>query len=483
MTHATDGEGLMLRLPHRLARPVIPASVTVARTGPTGVGSVDPVVTITDGGETTVHTRCDPAGVEAIASAIEDGGLPRDGADAVIEHDPDAPAFPAVDLPGLGDRQVLAGSGWRRPADPADHTAAGGFVDAEESAVWELGVQGRGWGDWCRDEPLDPTWERARDAEGSPTIVVNAHGSAADALLLESVPFEVLEGANAAAVALDADGVIIYASTDDERALERTREAVAAYPQPAAPMDVVGGPPAYRAAEPTMAIEAIEGNHRLEARLRPPGPETVGLHGQPTLVHTARTLAHLALGIRGDTPKTRLVTVTGDVDDAATVELPPSATLEDALAAAEVEGYKAACVGGRFGGVTDSLDVAATPERLSAAGLGTEGSVEILGEDRCIVHFVGERADFAADTNCGRCVPCREGTTQLGALLGNVHDGDYRPSKLQELQRVMERTSICTFGVDAGRPVRTAMESFESAFEAHAAGRCPTGACQPAVEP
>ncbi|PSP45583.1 hypothetical protein BRC69_05375, partial [Halobacteriales archaeon QH_6_66_25] len=124
----------------------------------------------------------------------------------------------------------------------------------------------------------------------------------------------------------------------------------------------------------------------------------------------------------------------------------------------------------RPGGVDDSRPVV-------DAGLGTEGVVELLGEDRCVVKFVGDRAQFAADTNCGRCVPCREGTTQLAELLRDLYDGRYRRDGIEELIGVMERSSICTFGVDAGRPTRTAMTEFESEFHAHADGRCPAGSC------
>jgi len=481
MTAITARKGVILRTPTEVPDPEVPDGVTAATVGPTGVGAVDPLVTVTEGGRTTLHTGCAPEETRAIADAAGDG-LPTDRADAVVEYDPDEVRFPATDLPGFEhDRRVLAGCGWRRPASADDHEAAGGFADADEA--WNVAdeVRGRGWGDWSQDAPLAGTWEAARDAEGSVAVVVNAHGSVADALLLSSVPFEVLEGADVAAETLGADAVVVYVSGADERALQRARAAAEAYPDPAAPMDVVAGPPDYRAAEPTMAIEAIEGNHRLEARLRPPGPEEVGLHGRPTLVHTARTFAHLAVGLREGTADSRLVTLTGDVDAPATVELPESDHIATALDAAGADGYKAACVGGRFGGLTSTLEVAPDPETLADSGLGTEGTVEILGDGRCIVEFVGQRARFAAEENCGRCVPCREGTTQLADLLGEVYDGEYERETLTELQRVMRTTSICEFGVTAGRPTRTAMENFETEFEAHADGRCPAGVCMEAT--
>ncbi|PHQ47427.1 hypothetical protein DJ68_01915 [Halorubrum sp. C3] len=177
------------------------------------------------------------------------------------------------------------------------------------------------------------------------------------------------------------------------------------------------------------------------------------------------------------------MTVTGDVADPVTVEVPDSETLETVVGAADVRGeFKAASVGGRFGGVTDDLDVAVAPSDLAANDLGSEGVVRVLADDRCLVEFVGQRAQFAADENCGRCVPCREGTTQLAGLLRDVYDGGYDPAAIEELIDVMETSSICAFGVQAGRPTRTALSAFESEFEAHADGRCPAGSCLEPLE-
>ncbi len=459
-------------------------------TGPTGVPALEPLVAVTRDGETALHARCSPAEMESIAAKPNDptAGDP----DAVVEHAPDPATLPATGsgLPGLdlGSRVVLGACGWRRPTATEDHEAAGGFLDPDPAAVLDAGADllGRGWGDLCQDAPLAGVWETARDADGDAAVVLNAHGDAADRLLLESAPFEALDGAAAVAGTVDADRIVVYASTADERTLATAREAAREYPDPPAPIDVVAGPAEYRAAEPTMAIEAIEGNHRLEARISPPGPESVGLFEAPTVVHTARTTAHLAAALRaddGDAGTTRTVTVTGDVEAPATVELAPGATVEDALAAVTVDGtFKAACVGGRFGGVTRDLDVGVDPGALADADLGTEGTVAVLADDRCVLEFVGRRTQFAADENCGRCVPCREGTVQLAELLRDVYDGDYDPAGIEELVGVMERTSVCEFGVAAGRPARTAIDAFESELLAHADGRCPADSCLDAPE-
>ena len=471
--------------------------VTVARVGSTGVAALDPLVSATSGGGTAFYANADPDLVSEVAADLAEGsvgvvGEPLGVAGHVLGP-ATLPSVPATPL-DLGNRRVLRGAGWHRPTEPEDHAAAGGFVDAslEDVVAAADGLRGRGWGDWCHDADLAPALDRARDAFGEAAVVVNAHGGTAnadhtdaDAFLLESVPFAVLEGADLLATAVDADRVVVYASEADETAVERARAAAENYPDPVTPFEVVTGPAVHRATEPTMALEAIEGNHRLEARLRRPGELPV-LNGAPALVHTARTVAHLfermRAGASGNDPTdhgdTRFVTVTGDVETPATVELPEREALETALeAVSPTDGCKAAAVGGRFGGLTDSLDVSVGSDALAEAGLGTDGVVEILGEDRCLVEFAGRRAQLAADTNCGRCVPCREGATQLTELLRDIYDGDYDEDGIAELLRVMDDSSVCAFGVEAARPARTAIDAFDGEFEAHAEGRCPAGAC------
>jgi NADH-quinone oxidoreductase subunit F len=494
MIQSATGDATVLRIAaadpnERLLASVDDVACATAAVGSTGVPAVEPLVTVTRGGRTAFHARCTPDRIEELGARLPDSfDAVAGSADAVVEHDPDATRLPRPDLPGLrvGVRSVLGACGWRRPAHPGDHEAAGGFADHDPAAVLRVGarLRGRGWADWCQDDPVAATWEGVRGSDAAGTVVVNAHGNPADALLLASAPFDVLEGASAVARAVGADRVVVYASTEDGRAVETVRETVEAYPDPPAPFDVVIGPADYRAAEPTMALEAIEGNHRLEARLRPPGPDAVGLHGRPTLVHTPRTVAHLAVALRtGRAPDTRVVTVTGDVAAPATVELPGTEPVASALDAVDVDGeFKAACVGGRFGGVTADPDVAVDPEALADADLGTEGTVQVLADDRCVVEFVGRRARFASEENCGRCVPCREGATQLASLLREVYDGRYDPGRIAELVRAMTASSVCAFGVRAGRPARTAMSAFDSEFEAHADGRCPAGSCIGSLE-
>jgi len=452
--------------------------VAVTAVGSTGARGLEPLLAATLEGETAFVANADANDVADAVESLDGGALPS-GADATVEHDEGATELPAPDLDGFGDhRAVLARCGWIDPGDADAYDAAVGFSDADADAVLDAadGLLGRGWGDWSADEPVADLWEGVRDRDGDAVVVANAHGNPGDVLLLESDPFSVLDGAAALARTVEAERAYVYVSEAHEEALDRARAAADAADLGVS-VHVVEGPPAYRSAEPTMAIEAIEGNHRLEARLRPPGPEVEGVFGEPTVVHTARTLAHLADALHGGGGDSRVVTVTGDAPAETTVELAGGDSLSSATDAAGVGGFTAACVGGRFGGLTTDLDVGVDPESLAAADLGTEGTVEVLGDERCPVAFVGERANLAAESNCGRCVPCREGSTQLTELLRDVYAGRYDPEGIEELSRVVESTSICAFGREVPRPVRTAMKEFGDAFEAHAAGDCPAGTC------
>lgn len=477
----------VLRVAGRDANAVLDAveapSIRLAAVGSTGVTGLEPLAMATLDGETAFYPQCDTETVTALVDPIHEDRLPTTDAAAIVEHDSMQPTFPVPPLAPLdvGERLVLARCGWLRPTSRADYEAAGGFntLDRPEDAM-DLAITGRGWGDIASDTTVTAVWDRIHDTTGDPAVIVNAHGSPTDRLLLESTPLTIIEGALMISNIIDASDIFIYVNEADTTAHDTTQAAATTAPTDR--IQIVTGPTDYRAAEPTMAIEAIEGNHRLEARRRPPGPDEFGLYGRPTAIHTPRTLAAIVTALTDDAEPSRLFTVTGDVPAVATLELSMDAHLADAVEAVGIEGgFQAASVGGKFGGLTADLDI---PVReLPGADLGPEGIVEVLNHDRCIVEFVGSRSRFAELENCGRCVPCREGSKQLTNLLRAVYDGDFQPDVIDELIRVMASTSICQFGRDVPRPVRSALARFEADFVAHANGTCPTGACDTTDQP
>jgi NADH-quinone oxidoreductase subunit F len=465
-------------------------SVRAREVGPTGVPELEPLVLLTDDETTAFYPDCSP---DTLSDVLRDDDISA-SASFSVSHDADQSGLPVPDDGPLsvGTRRTLDGCGWLVPDDVAGYREyadeLGVDADSLISTVADAGLQGRGRGDARTDDPVGETWKQVADAAGDPVVVVNANEAdehaRMDQLLLESVPLTVLDPAAAAAKAVGATDVVVYVNETDDLARRRIQQAAVAFDDETdVDVQVVAGPDEYKAGEMTMALEALEGNDRIEARRRPPGPEEHGLHGRPTLVHTPRTFAQVAAHLReGSTgadedPGTRLFTVTGDGARTATVELPTDASLSTLETAAGVDEYKAACVGGVFGGFAPDLDVRASADPLADERLGTNGVVEFLADDRCLLAEAGSRAKFAHDENCGRCVPCREGSKQLTELLRAIYDGSYDSGKVAELARVMESTSLCDFGVLAARPTRTAMTHFESEFITHAGGSCLSGDC------
>ncbi|EMA55950.1 MULTISPECIES: NADH-ubiquinone oxidoreductase-F iron-sulfur binding region domain-containing protein [Halococcus] len=482
-------------------------TVDVVAVGPTGVEALAPLVLATRDGATAFLPRCTVEDARTAVEALEDGSLPDGG--PTVEHDPTTSTLPLPPEETMvstaltaGVRRALGGCGWQAPASVADYrTSCDGALlaedgiddpDAVHERVADAALRGRGRGDGSTDDPISGAWTTASETDGEPVVVVNANEAddhaRADRLLLESAPLAVLDAALATAHAVDATDVLVYTNDTESLARERAQEAadaLAAECDSPVPIQVVAGPDEYTAGEMTMALEAMEGNDRLEARRRPPGPAEYGLYGRPTVIHTPRTFAQVGQALAGEglggvpgDPGTRLFTVAGDVDAPATIELPTDATLADVRGAVALDGgLKTACVGGRFGGLTRDLDVPASASGLRGARLGTNGVIELFDESTCTVALAGRRAKLAREENCGRCVPCREGSKQLVDLLRDVYDGEYQDGMLRELARTMRETSTCEFGQEASRPVTTAMESFEPEFRAHADGRCPSGSC------
>ncbi|WP_306057469.1 NADH-ubiquinone oxidoreductase-F iron-sulfur binding region domain-containing protein [Natronococcus wangiae] len=474
---------------------------SVVDVGPIGIPRFEPLVLATDEGTTAFYADVTNREVRTLVETLEDGEVPTDGAHAVVSHDPETGTLPRPeDGPlAVGERVVLARCGWVVPASVDDYETGDGLVSAAGDGddaferIDEVGLRGRGRGDGSADDPVAETWTTVRETPGEPVVVVNANeadeNARMDQLLLESVPIDVLDGARLVASIVDAPDVVVYVGDEQTLARERVERAAGAMDRAVdgPNVQVVSGPDTYRAGEMTMALESLEGNDRLEARRRPPGPAEYGLFGRPTAIHTPRTLAQVRAALETPEametdeadPGTRLVTVAGDVESPATVELPTDGSLKTAFDAVVGDGqFKAACVGGVFGGITRDVRVSPSAGALRSSNLGTNGIVERLNHERCMVAFAGKRAKFAREGNCGRCVPGREGTKQLVELLRGIYDGDYDRGMIEELARVMRRSSICDFGQTASRPTTTAISNFDSEFTAHTEGYCPAGFCE-----
>jgi ferredoxin len=110
----------------------------------------------------------------------------------------------------------------------------------------------------------------------------------------------------------------------------------------------------------------------------------------------------------------------------------------------------------------------------------------VVDEDTCAVDLARYFLGFTQAESCGKCVPCRVGTYQMGRILDDLACGRGKPediSKLQNLAETVRRTSLCGLGQTAPNPVLTTLRHFRAEYLAHAKEKiCPAAGCKELVE-
>ncbi len=224
------------------------------------------------------------------------------------------------------------------------------------------------------------------------------------------------------------------------------------------------------------------------------------MHGAPTVINNVETLAlvpwilrHGAEAFRrhGTTasPGTKSFALAGRVARGGLIEVAMGMTIDEIVmqAGGGVEAghtFKAVQIGGPSGGCLPA-SLAGTPvdyEALLGAGamMGSGGMV-VLDERDCMVDIARYFLTFTQRESCGQCTPCRVGTRRMLDILERLCGGQGRPDDLvalETLARDVSRLSLCGLGRTAANPVRSALHHFREEFEAHVAGRCPSGRCR-----
>ena len=393
---------------------------------------------------------------------------------------------------------------------------AGGILVPPEELIHEIeasGLRGRGGAGF----PTGRKWALARKAVGSEkTVICNADegdpGAYMDRTLLESNPHQVLEGMALCGLAVGAKKGIVYVRSEYPLAVERITRAIGqaedlgllGYGILGSPFDfevkVFQGSGAFVCGEETALIRSIEG-HRGMPRHRPPYPVEKGLHGQPTIINNAKTLAAavqvIARGARWfgeigtETSRgTAIFSVVGDVVHPGLVEIAMGVSLRTlifgicggipkrkAFRAVQIGGPSGGCLPGQF------LDTPIDFDSLTRAGamMGSGGMV-VMDEDTCMVDVARYFLDFTQKESCGKCTFCRIGTRQLLHVLERITKGEGREDDLdllEELSEDVKSGSLCGLGKTAPNPVLTTIRYFRDEYEAHVKeGRCPAGACR-----
>ncbi|HZD04492.1 MAG TPA: NADH-ubiquinone oxidoreductase-F iron-sulfur binding region domain-containing protein, partial [Longimicrobiales bacterium] len=236
----------------------------------------------------------------------------------------------------------------------------------------------------------------------------------------------------------------------------------------------------------------LEGDHPFP-RNRPPYPVTHGYEGTPTAVNNVETLASVppivtegadwyrGLGL-GEHAGTKVISLSGDIARPGNYEVPiglPLATLLDEWAGGPREGreVQAVTMAGLSGGFLagEDLDVTLDEPSLRArkSFLGA-GGVMVFDDSRDMVEVARRAMEFFAHESCGKCFPCRIGTTRLSErLAGDAGPGDLSAwlDEVSDLGETMKRTSACGLGQAAPLITESLTRYFPEAVARHVAGR------------
>lgn len=240
-------------------------------------------------------------------------------------------------------------------------------------------------------------------------------------------------------------------------------------------LDIFTSPGGYILGEETALLEAMEG-HRGEPRNKPPFPGNYGLWGRPTLMNSVETFADVPVIVSRGAPwwndqgvnggkGLKFFAVSGHVERPGVYCVPLGTTARDLLdmaggvrGGADLESIQPGGASSNFLGA-DSLDVPLDFDTLAEAGsmLGS-GAVVVLAKGTDALAAATNVLRFFRNESCGKCVPCRVGSTKAHELLtetlrnGGEMD-DARRERLLELEEVMRKTSICGLGQVALGPV------------------------------
>lgn len=420
-------------------------------------------------------------------------------------------------------RLTFARAGKTRPLSLEDYAATGGWQglararaigpEATVAEVIESGLRGRGGAGF----PAGIKWRTVAQAPLNAAgprkyVVCNADegdsGTFADRMLLEGDPFAVIEGMAIAAHAVGAERGYIYIRSEYPHAVAKMRAACRLAAPLIAPMvlEVRVGAGAYVCGEETSLLNSIEGK-RGEVRAKPPLPAHEGLFGCPTVVNNVLTLTavphilspggaadYAALGVdrsRGTTP----IQLAGNVRHGGLYETAFGITLNELIY--DIGGgtqsgrpVKAVQVGGPLGAYIppSQFHLPFDYEAFAAAdALIGHGGLVVFDDSADMGHLARFAMQFCAVESCGKCTPCRIGSTRGVELIDRIRAGAKVPDPvgalaqmrnasaaprtreadlalLEDLCETMKYGSLCALGGFTPYPVLSALKHWPEDF-------------------
>lgn len=417
------------------------------------------------------------------------------------------------DLPYLKSQQRLLFSraGITRPLSLDDYRTHGGFEGLARAiglegadvvaAVLDSGLRGRGGAAF----PAGIKWRTVHDAAGPQKYVVcNADegdsGTFADRMLMEGDPFLLIEGMAIAGLAVGATMGYVYVRSEYPDAIATLNQALklardAGYlgedvcgSGRAFELEVRVGAGAYICGEETALLDSLEGKRGV-VRAKPPLPALQGLFGLPTLVHNVLTLASVPIILARGAPfyrnfgmgrslGTMPFQLAGNVRHGGLVERAFGLTLRELVedyggGTASGRPLKAVQVGGPLGAWVppSQFDTPLDYEAFAAVGamLG-HGGVVVADDSLDMARMARFALQFCAEESCGKCTPCRIGSTRgvevVDRLIAttDVSARQQQAQLLGDLCDTLQYGSLCALGGMTAFPVASALKHFPADF-------------------
>lgn len=416
-------------------------------------------------------------------------------------------------------RVTFIRAGRTRPLSLEDYAEHGGWEGLRQArsqspdqvvdAVIQSGLRGRGGAGF----PAGIKWRTVGQAPGTRKYVVcNADegdsGTFADRMVIEGDPFMLLEGMAIAGYAVGAQQGYVYLRSEYPHAIAKLNAAIALAAPILAPfrVEVRAGAGAYVCGEETSLLNSLEGK-RGEVRAKPPLPALSGLFGCPTVVNNVLTLAaipallteggaalYASLGIdrsRGTMP----IQLAGNIRHGGLFEVPFGVTLGELVheiggGTASGRPVKAVQVGGPLGAYIppERFDLPFDYEAYAAANaLIGHGGVVVFDDTADMGRQARFAMQFCAAESCGKCTPCRIGSTRGIELIDRIRAGGARldpvaalpqmhnaPKQgrdraedirlLEDLCETMTFGSLCALGGFTPYPVLSALRHWPEDF-------------------
>ncbi|MHC4182284.1 MAG: NADH-ubiquinone oxidoreductase-F iron-sulfur binding region domain-containing protein [Planctomycetota bacterium] len=505
----------------------------VIRTGCIGMCSHEVLVDIMLPGRTRVtYGKVKPKTVpQIIEEHVGKGELVKKLAMSQMYHSgkdvapyKDLPFFDNLEINKLQSKYVTRNCGYINPDSIDEYVDGGGYKALKKvlttmspkdvmDEVSKAGLRGRGGGGFetgwkwesCAKYDADEKFILCNADEGDP-------GAFMDRSLLEGDPHAVIEGMIIGGYAIGATSGYIYVRAEYPLAVRRLKHSIAEAKKHnllgenilntgySLDIRIKEGAGAFVCGESTALQYSIEGKRGMP-RTRPPQSVEAGLWDKPSCLNNVETFANVPLIIskgagwysKIGTEKskgTKIFSLTGKIKNAGLVEVPMGTTIRQIVfdmggGIPRKRKFKAVQIGGPSGGCLPEslLDSPVDFESLTEAGaMMGSGSFVVVDEETCMVDMARFFMDFCAKESCGKCPPCRIGTTLMLDILNRITSGEGEEKDLEVLEEMCDEVttmSLCGLGQSAPNPVKSTLRYFRDEYMAHIKNKeCPTATCE-----